>query len=254
MDQRSEVETLDVVAAGADGLDLRLSFGAFDVSVDVALGADAESGRVCNCADGAHDAADQVEQLGPLFLLHRPLEPRLALLLVMDLQQPEGDAIAFVLEFLLDLVVVQTALMQELVDILAGPEVCEVVVRHLAALVEFPRPLEGRESLEGFESGSSFLSLQTLAELDDVDPSLAVVGDCVLLPVFEEVLQDLRRVGLEIVVGGDALVELLLPVVEDLLSLLELSLCALDVVLFDADVELVGALLDQFGELLPVFL
>lgn len=121
VDQRSEVEALDVVAAGADGLDLRLSFGALDAAVDVALGADVESGCVCNSADGAHDAADQVEQLGPFFLLHRTLEPRLTLLLVVDLQQPEGDAVAFALELLLDLVVVQTALVQKLVDIFAGP-------------------------------------------------------------------------------------------------------------------------------------
>ena len=75
-----------------------------------------------------------------------------------------------------------------------------------------------------------------------------------LFPAFEEVLQDLRGVGLEVVIGSDALVELRLPVGEGLPGLLELVDRALDVALLDADVELVGAFLDQLGELFPVFL
>ena len=145
VDQCPEVETLNVVAAGADGLDLGLAFSPDDVAVDVALRADVESCRVGDGADGAHDAADQVDQLGPFFFLHRLLEPCLALLIVADLQQPEGDLVAELVELSLDLVIFQTALAQEGVDVLAGPEVCEVGVGQLAALVDLAVSLERGE-------------------------------------------------------------------------------------------------------------
>ena len=254
VDQRPEVEALDVVAAGSDSLDLCLALRADDDAVDVALGADVEGGRVGDGSDRAHNAADQVEQLGPLFFVHRLFEPCLALVLVVDLQQLERDLVARFAELLLDLAIFQPALTQEGVDVAARPEVCEVVVGQLAALVELAVLLERGERLKRLQPRGPFLGLQALAVLDEADPLLSVVSDRVLFPVFEEVLQDLRGVCLEVGVAGDPGVELIPPVCEGLAGLGQLGGRALDVLALDADVEAVGAFFDHFGELAVVLL
>ena len=254
VDQRPEVETLDVIAAGSDGLDLCLALRADDDAVDVALGAYVERRGVGDGSDRAHNAADQVEQLGPLFFFHRLFEPCLALVLVVDLQQLERDLVARFAELLLDLAIFQPALTQEGVDVAARPEVCEVVVGQLAALVELAVLLERGERLKRLQPGGPFLGLQALAVLDEADPLLSVVSDRVLFPVFEEVLQDLRGVCLEVGVAGDPGVELILPVCEGLAGLGQLGGRALDVLALDADVEAVGAFFNHFGELAVVLL
>ena len=113
---------------------------------------------------------------------------------------------------------------------------------------------EALKSTLTYMTPSFRIGLQALAVLDEADPLLSVVADRVLFPVFEEVLQDLRGVCLEVGVAGDPGVELILPVCEGLAGLGQLGGRALDVLALDADVEAVGALFDHFGELAVVLL
>jgi len=248
-----EMEADDVIAGHAEGLDHGLAFGPDNDAVNISFAADVQARSVFDRADDFVDPADQVGELGLLFLFHGVFEPGLTLCFVADLQQSIGDSVSSRGQLFTDALVVEAALFEEILDGLPGPEVGEIAVTGLSVLVDLPVALQLGESAQGLQTSLALFLTEFFPVGDEIQPALAVVFDGAGFPFFKEVFNHLGCVGLDKSVSTDLGTEFFLPVLRDALSVGEFLGGGFDVVLFPADVEGVGALSDQLGQLVVMF-